>query len=182
MERLNAVQLSTGSSDSQRVAELVSRLRGPINKLARRYPVQRSAIMPALWHAQQEYGHISAEVMEAVAEILQLSPVQVYEIATFYSMFHTTPIGRYHLQLCTNVSCMLAGAEDLLAHIEQNLGIGEGESTADGLFTLSCAECLGSCDTAPVMQINNEPYIENLSVQRIDEMLQTLRGRQERTD
>jgi NADH-quinone oxidoreductase subunit E len=161
---------------------LIARLKEPIEAFSRRYPVRRSAIMPALYLAQAEYGYLSREVMEAVAEVLQVSPVQVYEIATFYSMFHTTPVGRHHLQVCTNVSCMLLGAERLLAHIEQALGLKAGESSPDGLFTLSCVECLGSCDTAPVMQVNNEPYCENLSEQRIDGILQALREEQVRTD
>lgn len=191
MDLLKVVQLTAECTNSglqgskregQDIQVLIARLEEPIEIFARRYPERRSAIMPALYLAQAEYGYLSREVMEAVAEVLQVSPVQVYEIATFYSMFHTTPVGRHHLQVCTNVSCMLLGAERLLAHIEQALDLKAGESSPDGLFTLSCVECLGSCDTAPVMQVNNEPYCENLSEQRIDGILQALREEQVRTD
>lgn len=149
-------------------------LKDQIDKIASCYAQRRSAIMPALHLIQEEFGYISRQSMEEVATILDLAPVQVYEIASFYHHFHTQPIGSYHLQLCTNVSCMLMGAECLLNKLEQRLDIKCGETTADGKFTLSTAECLGSCDTAPVMQINNEAYCENLTEQKLDEILQSL--------
>lgn len=149
-------------------------LREKIEEIARRYPDTRSAVMPALYLAQERYGYLTKEAMEEVAEVLNLPPVQVYEIATFYTMYNKKPVGRYHIQVCTNVSCMLLGAESLVDYLRKKLGIDVGETTKDGLFTLSTVECLGSCGTAPVMQIN-DTYHENLTKERIDEILEGLR-------
>ncbi len=150
-------------------------LREKIEEVAGRYPNRRSAIMPALYLAQAENAQLSGEVMQEVADVLDVPEIWVYELATFYDMFHTEPVGRFHIQVCTNVSCLLLEAEGIVAHLESRLGIERGDTTPDGLFTLSTAECLGSCDTAPVMQVN---YInhENLSARRIDEILENLRG------
>ena len=149
-------------------------LREKIEEIARRYPDPRSAVMPALYLAQEKHGYLTKEAMEEVAEALNIPPVQVYEIATFYTMFNKRPVGRYHIQVCTNVSCMLLGAETLVDYLKEKLGIDVGETTRDGLFTLSTVECLGSCGTAPVMQIN-DTYYENLTKERIDEILEGLR-------
>ena len=130
--------------------------------------------MPALMIAQDEHGHLPGPVLEEVAEILGVERIWVYELATFYTLFHTEPVGRFHLQLCDNVSCMLCGSEDLLKHLETTLGIGKGETTADGLFTLSTVECLGACEMAPVMQVGDD-YHGNLDVARLDALLQGLR-------
>jgi len=151
-------------------------LKDRIDEIATRYAQRRSAIMPALHLIQAEQGYISRQSMEQVADILDIAPVQVYEIAAFYHQFHTKPIGKHHLQVCTNVSCMLMGAEDVVNHLESNLNIKCGETTKDGKFTLSSVECLGSCDTAPVMQINNEAYCEHLSEKEVDNILQTLKN------
>lgn len=150
-----------------------------IEKIAKRYPTRRSAIMPSLFLAQEKYAQLTGEVMREVAEILDVPEIWVFEVATFYAMYHTDPVGKYHIQVCTNVSCLLLEAEDLLAHLEKKLGIACGDTTPDGRFTLSSVECLGSCDTAPVMQVNNDPYHEYLSQGRIDEVLDEL-GREER--
>jgi len=149
-------------------------LRESIEALAARYPRPRSAIMPALHLVQDSRGCLSKALMEEIAEILDVAPVHVYEIATYYSMFRTEPVGRYHIQLCNNVSCMLRGANRLLAHMERKLGIRNGETTADGLFTLSTVECLGACEGAPMMQLNRQ-YLHNLSEAGIDELLDDLR-------
>ncbi len=151
-------------------------LKDKIEEIAKRYPDRRSAVMPALYLAQEKYGYLSKEAMEEVAEILALPPVQVYEIATFYTMYNRQPVGRYHIQVCTNVSCMLLGAENLVDYIKKRLGIEVGETTSDGLFTLSTVECLGSCGTAPVMQINDE-YYENLTKEKVDDILNTLKSK-----
>ncbi len=150
-------------------------LRDKIEEVAGRYPNRRSAIMPALYLAQAEHAKLSGEVLLEVADVLDVPEIWVYELATFYDMFHTEPVGTFHIQVCTNVSCLLLEAEGIVAHLESKLGIERGDTTPDGLFTLSTAECLGSCDTAPVMQVN---YInhENLSARRIDEILENLRG------
>ncbi len=150
-------------------------LRDKIEEVAGRYPNRRSAIMPALYLAQAEHAKLSGEVLLEVADVLDVPEIWVYELATFYDMFHTEPVGRFHIQVCTNVSCLLLEAEGIVAHLESKLGIERGDTTPDGLFTLSTAECLGSCDTAPVMQVNYK-FHENLSERRIDEILKNLRG------
>lgn len=148
-------------------------LKTKIEEIAKRYPDRRSAIMPALYLAQERYGYLSREAIEEVAAILNIPPIQVYEVATFYTMYNKKPVGKFHIQVCTNLSCMLLGAEDLLRFLKERLGIEEGETTKDGLFTLSTVECLGSCGTAPVMQIN-DTYYENLTKEKIEEILKGL--------
>lgn len=150
-------------------------MREKIRQAAARYPDQRSAIMPALLIAQREHGHLPGPVLEEVADILGVERIWVYELATFYTLFHTEPVGKFHLQLCDNVSCMLRRSEDLLTHLENVLGIKKGGTTADGLFTLSTVECLGACEMAPVMQVGDD-YHGNLDIERIDALLARLRA------
>ena len=120
-------------------------------------------------------SYLTAPLMDAVAAYLQLPPIQVYEIASFYSMFETHPCGRHHVSVCTNISCMLRGAEDLLAHVEQRLGIAVGESTADGrIFLKQEEECLAACTGAPMMMIDHV-YYENLTAEKIDRILDELK-------
>jgi NADH-quinone oxidoreductase subunit E len=149
-------------------------MREKIKEAAARYPDQRSAIMPALLIAQREHGHLPGPVLEEVADILGVQRIWVYELATFYTLFHTEPVGRFHLELCDNVSCMLRRSDDLMRHMEEALGIKKGGTTADGLFTLSTVECLGACEMAPVMQVGDD-YHGNLDIARIDELLNRLR-------
>ncbi len=139
------------------------------------YPDQRSAIMPALRIAQDEYGHLPGEVLEEVADILGVERIWVYELATFYTLFHTEPVGMFHLQLCDNLSCLLRGAEALLKHMEDALGIEKGSTTPDGLFTLSTVECLGACEMAPMMQVGDD-FHADLDADRIDQLLDKLRA------
>ncbi|ABR62433.1 NADH-quinone oxidoreductase subunit NuoE [Sinorhizobium medicae] len=150
-------------------------MREEIEAAAARYPDRRSAIMPALMIAQKEHGHLPGPVLEDVAEILGVERVWVYELVTFYTLFHTEPIGRFHLQLCDNVSCMLCGSEALLKHLETTLRIKKGETTADGVFTLSTVECLGACEMAPVMQVGDD-YHGNLDNARLEAMLESFRA------
>ena len=150
-------------------------LRDRIEEAATRYPSRRSAIMPALYLAQAEHGYLSGDVLRNVAEILDLPEVWVYELATFYNMFHTEPMGKYHLEMCTNISCLLKNAEDLLAYVQEKLGAGLGEMTGDELFTLSTVECLGACETAPSMQVNGE-FVVNLTVEKLDALLAKLKA------
>lgn len=144
-----------------------------IREALKRYPVKRSALLPALWIAQRECGYLTEGAMRTVAGLLELTPIQVYEVATFYTMFYLRPPGRYVLQVCRTLPCALCGAFDLLQHLENRLQIKEGETTRDGLFTLKTVECLASCGTAPVMQIN-ERYYENLRPQKVDRILEDL--------
>ncbi|EPE96592.1 NADH-quinone oxidoreductase subunit NuoE [Rhizobium grahamii] len=149
-------------------------MREKIEAAATRYPNQRSAIMPALLIAQKEHGYLPGPVLEEVADILGVERIWVYELATFYTLFHTEPMGLFHLQLCDNVSCMLRGSEELLKHLETVLSIKKGETTSDWLFTLSTVECLGACEMAPVMQVGDD-YHGNLDVARVDALLNSLR-------
>ncbi|MDK1493192.1 NADH-quinone oxidoreductase subunit NuoE [Sinorhizobium sp. 7-81] len=150
-------------------------MREEIEQAAARYPDQRSAIMPALLIAQKEHGHLPGPVLEEVADILGVERIWVYELATFYTLFHTEPVGMFHLQLCDNVSCMLCGSDNLLGHLEDVLGIKKDGTTTDGLFTLSTVECLGACEMAPVMQVGDD-YHGDLDIARVDALLDRLRA------
>jgi NADH-quinone oxidoreductase E subunit len=138
-----------------------------------RYPVRRAAIMPALWLAQREFGYLSEDTMAYVAELLQLSPAFVASVASFYTMYYKRPMGRYHVQVCTNLSCALVGADRIVACLEQRLGIGLGETDSARTFSLSEVECLGSCGTAPMMQINDD-FWETLTPERTLEIIDRL--------
>jgi NADH-quinone oxidoreductase subunit E len=136
---------------------------------------ERSAVIAALHAAQHEnHGFLSRELMDGVADYLGLPPIQVYEVATFYSMFQTRPVGRNDVAICTNVSCMLRGADDIVDHVESRLGIKLGESTEDGrIFLKKEEECLAACCGAPMMMVNHV-YHENLTIEQVDEILDGL--------
>src|SRR5210317_335905 len=136
---------------------------------------QRSAVIGALHAVQHENdGYLTPELMNAVAEYLALPNIHVYEVATFYSMFETKPVGRHNISICTNVSCMLRGADELVDHVEKKLGIGLGESTTDGRIYLKREEeCLAACCGAPMMMVNHK-YHENLTPAKVDEILDAL--------
>lgn len=136
---------------------------------------KRSAALPALAIAQDELGWLPSWAIEAVAQYLGMPPVAAYEIATFYAMFDLQPIGRFKLTLCTNLPCALSGATRAAARLKEKLGIGFGETTADGLFTLKEGECMGACGDAPVALVNNKRMCSFLSDQRLDELLEELR-------
>lgn len=152
-------------------------LREEIDHWVARFPAgrQRSAVLAALRAAQHENGgFLDQPLMDAIAAYLGLPPVQVYEVASFYSMFETEPCGRHHVSICTNVSCMLRGADELLDHAERKLGIRVGESTADGrIFLKREEECLAACCGAPMMMVDHA-YHENLTPERLDEILEGL--------
>jgi len=156
---------------------LSAHVREEIDHWVARFPEgrQRSAVLAALRAAQHENdGYLTPELMDGVAAYLDLPPVQVYEVATFYSMFETEPCGRHHVSICTNVSCMLRGADDLLRHVEQKLGIKVGESTPDGrIFLKKEEECLAACCGAPMMMVDHV-YHENLTPGKIDQLLEEL--------
>lgn len=139
------------------------------------YPEKRSALIPLLHLAQKENGYLSEAAMRHVAEVLDLTPIQVYEVATFYSMFNLKPVGKYLLQVCHNLSCSLMGADSLIDYLKERLGIDIGETTPDNMFTLKTVECLASCGTAPVMQVN-EDYHENLTKEKVDALLERFRS------
>jgi len=139
-----------------------------------RYPDRRSVTLAALRIAQEEKGYITDDAMTDIAVLLELTPVQVYETATFYTMYTLWPVGKFHIQVCRTLSCALVGAETIVAYLERTLGIKAGETTPDGLFTLKKVECLAGCGAGPMMQINDD-YYEYLTTQKIDRILDDLR-------
>ena len=141
----------------------------------KKYPTRMAALLPALWLAMGQNGYLTEEILEYVAGRLDLSPVHVYAVAEFYTMFRDEPVGVYHLELCRNLSCTLSGSEDLVAHLEEKYGIFPGETTGDGMFSLELVECLGSCGTAPAMRVN-DVYCENLTVEKLDRIIQGCRS------
>lgn len=156
---------------------LSAHARAEIDHWLTRYPADRkqSAVLAALREVQHEnHGYLTTELMDAVADYLDLPPIAVYEVATFYSMFETHPVGRHSIAVCTNISCMLRGGETVLAHIEKKLGIKLGESTPDGKFYLKREEeCLAACCGAPMMQVNHV-YYEHLTPEKVDQILDSL--------
>ena len=142
-------------------------------RLMTRYPDKDAVILPALHLAQGEQGYVSDEAIVHIAELLGTSPARIEGVATFYTMYNRKPVGKYHVQICRNISCSLLGAEHLIAHVSKKLGVKPGETTPDGKFTLTKVECLGSCGTAPVMQVNDD-YHENLDEAKIDAILDNL--------
>ena len=141
-----------------------------------RYPTRRAALMPALWLAQREFGWLSLPVQEYLAELMELPLAWVSSVASFYTMYWKEPKGRWHVQLCRNLPCQLRGAGEIQRAVEQRLGIRDGERTADGQFSLEEVECLASCGTAPVLQINNEEYHEGLDVPAALALIERLAG------
>ncbi len=137
------------------------------------YPRKRSAVLPLLYVAQREFGHVPKEAEELVARMLELSPADVAGVVSFYTMFHRQPVGKYVVEVCRTLSCALVGGDDLMEHLERKLGIAVGETTPDGRFTLRNVECLAACCNAPVVQINGK-YHENLTLQDLDRVLDSL--------
>lgn len=147
------------------------------NRLVNRYPQgkQKSALLPVLHLAQESFGGwLSAETLDYVAELLQVEPIEVYEVATFYSMYNLKPVGKHVFEVCQTGPCMLRGSDDIIAYIKQKLGIGVGETTADGLFTLKTVECLGACGYAPMMQMGKH-YREHLTKEKVDTIIDECR-------
>jgi len=142
-------------------------------KIVAQYPVKRAAIMPVLWLAQREFRVLTPEVQQYVADLMGFPLAWVSGVASFYTMYYKKPIGKFHLQVCTNVSCMLRGSDDIVRAIASRLGIGLGQTTADGKFSLDEVECLASCGTAPMMQVN-EDYHESLTRESTLELIERL--------
>lgn len=149
-----------------------------VREIIARYPEgkQKSALIPLLHLAQEEFGGwLDVPVMDHVAGILQIKPIEVYEVATFYTMFNLKPVGTYVFEVCRTGPCMLNGSDDIIAYIKEKLDIEEGETTADGLFTLKPAECLGACGYAPMMQLGKH-YREHLTKEKIDQIIEECRN------
>ena len=145
-----------------------------IQLLIGKYPKRRSALIPSLQLAQKETGYLTSDAMQEIAGIFELSPNEVYEVASFYTMLYKKPVGKYVIQVCTNISCMLCNAEQIVDHLTKRLGINFGETSPDKKYTLVEVECLGSCGTSPVVQIN-EDYYEDLTPEKLDRILDSLK-------
>lgn len=148
-----------------------------VDEIIARYPAgkQKSALLPILHLAQEEFGGwLSVETMDYVATILKLEPIEVYEVATFYSMYNLKPVGRYMFEVCQTGPCMLRGSDDIIEYIKKKLGIGVGETTPDGLFSLKTVECLGACGYAPMMQLGKH-FRENLTPEKVDQIIEECR-------
>ncbi|NOX38689.1 MAG: NADH-quinone oxidoreductase subunit NuoE [Calditrichaeota bacterium] len=143
------------------------------DEIVKRYPQKRAALLTVLHLAQREFGWLSRDVMEYVGQLLDIPVGEVYDTASFYTMFYKKPVGKYHIQVCHTLSCALRGARNIYEHLEQKLGIKDGEVTPDGKFSLIKVECLGSCGTAPVVQINDD-YYEGLTIEKLDDILNHL--------
>lgn len=154
-----------------------------VQEILAQYPKEKSksALIPLLHLAQAEFdGWLSAPVMDYVASILQIKPIEVYEVATFYSMFNLQPVGKYLIEVCQTSSCWLCGAEDIISYLEKKLQVEVGQITADGMFQIKRVECLGSCGTAPMFQIGDKFY-EHLTFEKIDQIIDTLRAENKRS-
>ncbi len=144
-----------------------------IKELISRYPKKQAAILPVLHLVQRELGYISEDEEKWIAGLLEINPVQVREVVTFYSMLSRKPLGKYHIQICSNLTCSLMGAEKLIDYVSEKLGIKPGETSEDGKYTLTTVECLGACDQAPTMMINTD-YYGNMDKKKIDKILKEL--------
>jgi NADH-quinone oxidoreductase E subunit len=139
-----------------------------------KYPHHKSAILPAITIAYWQVGHLNEEIYKEISKIINIPIVEIAEAATFYTMFPKEPVGKYLIQVCHNISCALLGADSLIEYLENKLGIKKGETTSDNLFTLISVECLGSCASAPMMQINDK-YYENLTREKVDKILEDMK-------
>jgi NADH-quinone oxidoreductase subunit E len=146
-------------------------------ELVGHYPARQAALLPTIWIAQREFGWISDEACEYVARLMELPPSHVRAVVTFYPMFHRKPVGKYLLDVCTNLSCRLRGAEKIVDCIRKKLAIEIDETTPDGKFTLGSAECLASCGTAPMLQLNQDRYYENLTEESTQRLIDELAAR-----
>jgi NADH-quinone oxidoreductase E subunit len=145
-----------------------------VEELRKRYPTSQALVLPVLWLAQEQFGHISEETMKYVATLLDVPFGHILGVVSFYTMFHKEPCGRHHIEVCTNVSCMLRGSEQIVNHLETKLGVKMGETSKDKKWTLSEVECMGSCGSSPMFAVGEE-YYENMTLDKVDEILAKLR-------
>ena len=153
--------------------ELSEATRAKIDEFLTRYPVKQGALLPILHAVQDELGAISLEAVEWIAQKTEVSPATVYGVVTFYPMFRTEPVGKYHIQVCSSVPCALCGGRELLEALESKLGIKPGQTTPDGKFTLSKVECLAACCEAPAVMVNKKLY-RGITAEKVDEFLASL--------
>jgi NADH-quinone oxidoreductase subunit E len=142
-----------------------------------RYPSRQAALLPTLWIAQREFGWISPDTMLYIANLMELPPSHVRAVVTFYTMFYQAPVGKWHIEVCTNLSCRLRGADHIVDTIKERLGIDVGQTTPDKKFTLGRAECLASCGTAPMLQLNHDLFYENLTPESTLKLIEELSNR-----
>jgi NADH-quinone oxidoreductase subunit E len=161
--------------------ELTPLMRKDIDVWVKKFPPEKkiSAVISALTIVQKQEGWLSDAMMNAVAEYLDIPQTAVYEVATFYSLYNLKPTGKYRIDVCTNVSCMLCGCDTIVKHLQQRLGIGFGETTDDGRYTLKEVECLAACGGAPAMQLDGQ-YFEHLTPEKVDKILDALEAKHER--
>jgi NADH-quinone oxidoreductase E subunit len=145
-----------------------------VDELKSKYPTAKALTLPVLWIAQEQFGWISNDVMKYISDLIQIPYSHVYSVATFYAMYNKKPVGKFHLKVCTNISCQLLGAEKLVDHLCKKLNVKQCDITSDGKFSVSEVECLGSCGTAPTMQVNDD-YFENLTSEKIDSLIDKLK-------
>lgn len=157
------------------MARFDAAVKARLDELISRYPTKKAALLPSLWVAQEVYGGwLPEEAMQEVADHLEVSRAEVEGVATFYTMYNKEPVGRHHIEICHNVSCMMFGADQLIEHCGRNLGIAKGETTPDGTFTLNGAECLGACCNAPAVQVGGT-YYENVTPEKMDQIVESLK-------
>ena len=156
--------------DKNKHVEFPPEARAKFDHLLTRYPTKEAALLPTLHLVQEVWGWVSPEAVRYVGTLLDLSPATVFGVVSFYNMYNQKPVGKYHLQVCTNLSCMLTNAYDIYDHLCEKLKVAPGATTPDGLYTVVEVECLGSCGTAPVVQVNND-YHENMDVRKMDDLL-----------
>ena len=155
-----------------------SALAARFDRMVTLYPMRRSALIPMLLYAQDEVGYLSDQVIREVAARIEITELDVRDVISYYSLMRTRPAGKYHVQVCTNISCMLRGGNELLAHCKQRLGIGNKETTPDKVFSLEEVECIGACSWAPAVQVNYD-FHENLTPDAMDKVLDGYRARNE---
>jgi len=162
---------------SQENIQLPEDLLQEVGRQIAKFPegMQKSALLSVLHIAQAHFGHLSEPVMDYVARLLHILPIEVYEVATFYSMYDTVPVGKVKLEVCRTGPCMIEGAEKIVSYIENKLGIKDGETTTDGMFTLKTVECLGACGYAPMLQAG-EKFHEHLTEAKVDELIEQYRN------
>ncbi len=151
-----------------------SALAARFDKLVTLYPVRRSALIPMLLYAQDELGYITDAAIEEIAQRIGITPLEVRNVLSYYSLLRTKPVGKYHVQVCTNISCMLRGGNELFEHCKEHLGIGHKETTPDGVFSLEEVECIGACSWAPAVQVNYD-FHDNLTADAVDAVLDQYR-------
>lgn len=148
-----------------------------LKSIVARYPNSKSAVMPALYIAQEEFGYLTDEAIAWISERLRLSPAHVRGVATFYTMFYKKPVGKYHIQVCRTLSCMLCGTREIVAHLKKRLQLEPGQISKDGMWSYEEVECLGSCGTGPMVEIN-DTYFENLTVEKFESILSRIEKEQ----